>query len=120
VSYLDKVKRLNRRQETELREHPSTKETNYTNKASQTVLTPPEGLRNNPPGTLPCLPWQLEALLRAAASDALPKATVTLPAGLVPDLSRYTLAWAASYLTGDRDEALVRLWEAQRAWKGVN
>jgi hypothetical protein len=66
------------------------------------------------------LPWQLEALLRAAASDALPKATVTLPAGLVPDLSRYTLAWAASYLTGDRDEALVRLWEAQRAWKGVN
>jgi hypothetical protein len=120
MSYLDKAKRVSRQKQTGQREVQIAKKANYANKPSQTLLTPPEGLRNKSPDSLPCLPWQLEALLRAAASDALPKATVTLPAGLVPDLSRYTLAWAASYLTGDRDEALVRLWEAQRAWKGVN
>jgi hypothetical protein len=37
-----------------------------------------------------------------------------------PDLGRYTLAWAAAYLTGDRDEALARLWAVHRAWQGVN
>lgn len=72
------------------------------------------------PDSLPRLPWQLERLLGAAASDLLPKDTVALPSGLVPNLNPYVLAWAASYLTGDRDEALRRLWEAHRAWRGTN
>lgn len=64
------------------------------------------------------LPWQLERLVSAASSDQLPKGTVTLSAGLVPDLNRYTLGWAASYLVGDRDEALSRLWQVRRVWQG--
>lgn len=67
------------------------------------------------PDTLPRLPWQLERLLSAAGSDTL---TVSLPG--VPDAPRYTLAWGAAYLTGDRDEALRRLWGVYRAWQGVN
>lgn len=76
-----------------------------------------EALRENTPDTLPRLPWQLESLLRAAGSDRLPKSTVTLERGLVADLNSYTLAWAASYLTGDRSEALSRLWQVYRAWQ---
>jgi predicted metallopeptidase len=38
----------------------------------------------------------------------------------VHDLNRYTMAWAAAYLTGDRDEALARLWAVHRAWQGLN
>ncbi len=64
---------------------------------------------------MPRLPWQLERLVRAASSDLL-EAEVRG----VPDVGRYTLAWAASYLTGDRDEALARLWAVHRAWQGVN
>jgi hypothetical protein len=63
--------------------------------------------------TLPRLPWQLERLVSAASSNVL---TVELPG--VPDVPRYTVAWAASYLTGDRDEALRRLWEVYSAWQG--
>ena len=70
--------------------------------------------------TLPRLPWQLERLLNAASSDLLPKDTTTLGDGLVTDLNRYTLAWGCTYLVGDRDEALRRLWQAHRAWRGVN
>jgi hypothetical protein len=61
------------------------------------------------------LPWQLERLLSAAAANAL---EVELPE--VPDPQRYTLAWGAAYLTGDRDEALRRLWAVYRKWQGVN
>ncbi len=68
-------------------------------------------------GTLSRLPWQLEALFRAASSDLLPKDPLMLPSGLVPDMNRYTLAWAASYLVGDRQEALSRLWQVRRAWQ---
>ena len=67
--------------------------------------------------TLARLPWQLEALLRAASSDLLPKDPLMLPSGLVPDMNRYALAWAASYLVGDRQEALSRLWQVRRAWQ---
>jgi hypothetical protein len=67
--------------------------------------------------TLPRLPWQLERLVRAASSDLLPEGSTMLASGLVTDLNRYTLAWAASYLTGDRDEALSRLWQARRVWQ---
>lgn len=63
------------------------------------------------PGSLPRLPWQLETVLRAAGTGVLPKGTVDLPEGLVTDLSTYTLAWGCAYLTGDRDEALRRLWQ---------
>ena len=70
------------------------------------------------PDTLPRLPWQLERLVSAASSDLLPKEPVMLPSGLVPDLNRYALAWAASYLIGDRQEALSRLWQVRRAWQG--
>lgn len=74
------------------------------------------GIRlKNRPGTLPCLPWQLERVLSAASSNVL---NAKLPG--VPDVGRYTLAWGCSYLTGDRDEAEQRLWQVYRAWKGVN
>lgn len=69
---------------------------------------------------VPRLPWQLEALLRAASSGVLPEGTQTLPSGLVTDLNRYALAWGCSYLMGDREHALTRLWEAHRVWQGVN
>ena len=72
------------------------------------------------PGMVPRLPWQLERLVRAASSDQLPGGSTLLKAGLVTDLNRYTLAWGCSYLTGDRDEALSRLWAVYRAWQGVN
>lgn len=71
-------------------------------------------------GTEPRLPWQLERLVSAACGDVLPQGTVKLTSGLVPDLSRYVLGWGCSYLVGDRAEAERRLWEAHRAWKGVN
>jgi hypothetical protein len=67
------------------------------------------------PDTLPRLPWQLERLVSAASSNAL-----ELELRGVHDLNRYTMAWAAAYLTGDRDEALARLWAVHRAWQGVN
>ncbi len=73
------------------------------------------GLAEVLPTTLPQLPWQLERLLSAASSNVL---TVDLPG--VPDAGRYTLAWGCSYLTGDRDESLSRLWAVYRAWQGVN
>ncbi len=66
------------------------------------------------PNTLPRLPWQLERLLSAAASNVL---TVELPG--VPDVPRYALAWGCAYLTGDRSEALSRLWQVYRAWQST-
>ena len=69
---------------------------------------------------VPRLPWQLERLISAAASNQLPQGTVKLPSGLVPDLNRYTLGWAAAYLAGDRQEALSRLWQVRRVWQGEN
>jgi len=72
------------------------------------------------PGAVPRLPWQLERLLAAASGGALPAGTVTLEAGLVTDLNGYALAWGAAYLIGDQAEALRRLWQAHRAWQGVN
>ena len=68
--------------------------------------------------TLPRLPWQLERLVSAAASNQLPQGTVKLPSGLVPNLNLYTLGWAAAYLAGDRAEALSRLWQARYVWQG--
>lgn len=67
------------------------------------------------PDAVPRLPWQLEALLRAATSNVL---TAELPG--VPDTGRYVLAWGCAYLVSDRDEAEQRLWAVYRAWKGVN
>jgi hypothetical protein len=62
--------------------------------------------------TVPRLPWQLERLLSAASSGVL---NVSLKG--VPDTTRYTLAWSACYLIGDREEALKRLWEVYEAWQ---
>ncbi len=61
---------------------------------------------------VPRLPWQLERLVRAASSSQL---QATLKG--VHDPARYTLAWAAAYLTGDREEALRRLWQVYEAWQ---
>ena len=72
-----------------------------------------EMLCENTLDTLPRLPWQLERLVSAASCNAL-----ELELRGVPDPNRYTLAWAAAYLTGDRDEALSRLWQVRRAWQG--
>lgn len=68
----------------------------------------------------PRLPWQLKRLISAACADVLPKDTAKLTAGIVPDLNRYVLGWGCAYLVSDRIEAERRLWEAHRAWKGVN
>lgn len=68
--------------------------------------------------TLPRLPWQLERLISAACADVLPQDPMMLPSGLVPNLNRYTLGWAAAYLTSDRQEALSRLWQVRRVWQG--
>lgn len=70
------------------------------------------------PDTLPRLPWQLERLVSAAACNQLPQGTVELASGLVPDLNRYTLGCAAAYLTGDRTDALSRLWQVRYVWQG--
>ncbi len=67
------------------------------------------------PDSLPRLPWQLERLVSAASSDNLEAA---VPG--VPDVNRYVMGWACSYLTGDREESLKRLWAVHRAWQGVN
>lgn len=72
------------------------------------------------PDAPPRLPWQLERLISAACADVLPKDTVTLPSGIVPDLGRYTLAWGCAYLVSDRAEAKRRLWQVYRAWQVVN
>ena len=61
---------------------------------------------------IPRLPWQLERLLSAAASGVL---HCELPG--VPDASHYALAWGCAYLTGDKDDALRRLWQLHAAWK---
>ncbi len=74
---------------------PFAKKTNDTNKASQTMQTALTPLRNNLSDTLPRLPWQLERLLSAASSGVLPE-TVMLSSGLITDLNRYVLGWAAS------------------------
>lgn len=62
--------------------------------------------------TIPRLPWQLERLLSAASCGVL---NVSLRG--VPDSTRYTLAWSACYLVGDRGEALKRLWEVYALWQ---
>ncbi len=66
------------------------------------------------PDTIPRLPWQLERLVGAASSELL---TFVLPG--VPNPSSYVMAWACSYLIGDRNEAMQRLWTAFRAWQGA-
>jgi TubC N-terminal docking domain len=77
-----------------------------------------EHLMTTNTGMVARLPWQLEALIHAASNDTLPSGSVRLESGLVPDLSRYVLAWAGGYLTGgDREDCLERLWAAWRYWR---
>lgn len=64
------------------------------------------------PDSLPQLPWQLARLIKAASSGLLEDISING----VPNVDTYTLAWAASYLTGDQDEALNRLWQVYREW----
>ena len=68
---------------------------------------------------VPRLPWELERVISAATNGSLPGGAVKLEQGLVPDLERYVLAWAAAYLTGATDDATVRLWDVWRTWQGV-
>lgn len=70
------------------------------------------------PGCIPRLPWQLERLLAAANCDVLPQGLVRLEGGIVFDFQKHVLTGAATYLIGDREEALKRLWQAHRAWQG--
>lgn len=119
MSYLDKAKSVLRQTSARPKEVEETKETKNTNKGSHTQQTVLNPLRNNTSTTLLHLPWQLERLVSAASSGVLPE-TVMLATGLVTDLNRYVLGWAASYLVGDRAEAERRLWEAHRAWQGAN
>ena len=68
------------------------------------------------PLAVPRLPPQLERLVAAASSGLLPDVKL-LESGLVRELNSYVLAWASSYLIGDPDEALRRLWQAYKAWR---
>ena len=144
MGYLDKAKRVATTYETETNDIRAAKEANDANKASRTVQMPSEGLRNKSsvssptpsepcsasiqgvaipsgPDTIPRLPWQLERLLSAANSGQLPQGKQYVQGlGLVFDLGTFTLACAASYLVGDRDAALERLWQVHRSWQGVN
>ena len=120
MSYLDKAKGVAIKESVKSKESITYENNELTNKGSQTAQTPLNPLRTNPPDTLPRLPWQLERLISAACADVLPKGTVTLSSGLVTDLGRYVLVWGCSYIIGDRTEAARRLWEAYRAWQGVN
>ena len=63
-------------------------------------------------GKVPRLPWQLERLIRATCQGEV---KVNVPG--VHDINRYTLAWVAEYLCGDRSEALNRLWEVHNVWQ---
>ncbi len=135
MGYMDKPKLVPRRNADDLTEERFTNLTNLTKKPSQTAETPPTSLRTNYPDpiveapvpqqgvTIPStsriiarLPHELERLI--AAADHLPKGPVELPSGLVTDLRGYVTAWAMAYLTGDRTEALRRLWEAHSARHG--
>lgn len=115
MSYLDKAKGVAIKEPAKRRESTDYELNEITKKASQTVQPVLNPLRNNPPDTLPRLPWQLERLLSAAGSNVL---TADLPG--VPDVGAYALAWGCAYLTGDRAEAERRLWQVYRAWQGVN
>ena len=64
------------------------------------------------PSTVPRLPWQLERLVRAAAAGVL---EVVVPGA--PDPSRHVMGWACSYLLGDHEHALARLWQVYQAWE---
>ena len=119
MSYLDKVKRLKTQKLSDTTDLESAKKAKYAKEGLQTVETPFGELRNKL-DTLPGLPWQLERLICAASSDLLPKGALQLSGGFVLDLNRYVMAWGCSYLTGNRNEALSRLWQAYRAWRGVN
>lgn len=39
-----------------------------------------------------------------------------MSSGQGTDLGGHVLAWAAAFLTGDREQALARLMEAREAW----
>jgi hypothetical protein len=67
---------------------------------------------------VPRLPWELERLVSAASNGRLPQGSVKLEAGLVPDLERFVLGWAAAYVLGATEEAQQRLWDAWRSWQG--
>lgn len=66
-------------------------------------------------GTVPRLPADLAAMVRAASTGHL-QTGAALASGRVPDLGEFVLAWAAAYLTGDHAHALKRLQEARAAW----
>ena len=61
------------------------------------------------------LPLDLESLLRAASSDALPD-SAKLEQGLTNDLNRYTLAWGVAAFW-DPAEATPKLWEVWKVWQ---
>jgi hypothetical protein len=61
----------------------------------------------------------LERVIGAASNGSLPSGAVQLEHGLVPDLERYVLGWAAAYLTGATSEAAKRLWDVWRTWQGA-
>jgi hypothetical protein len=67
------------------------------------------------PGSLERLPVGLEALVRAATADSLPK-SATLETSIIPDLNRWVLAWAAAYLLRSPD-AREHLELAYREWQ---
>lgn len=58
------------------------------------------------------LPWQLDRLVRAAGAAQL---KITIRG--VNDVNAYVLAWAASYLISDQQEALKRLWAVHEVWR---
>lgn len=65
-----------------------------------------------PRGPIPPLPWQLERLLNAASSGVL-----NVEVADRGDVSHHVMAWGCSYLAGDREESLKRLWEVYNLWQ---
>lgn len=100
---------------------------NETSKGSESLLIPPsagfagsgvarfEKVASDAEQTIMRLPWQLERLVQAASSGVL---NISLHG--VGDVTRYVMAWACSYLTADKDEALKRLWEVYSLWQPNN
>ena len=61
---------------------------------------------------IPALPWQLRNLLSAASSK-----TLAVSIDGVTNVSNYVLAYGSDYLTGDRENALSKLWAVYSTWQ---
>jgi hypothetical protein len=64
---------------------------------------------------IPRLPWQLERLVSAAASNLLSD----VPIRGVVNTNHYVMAWGCAYLAGAHKQALERLWHVHNVWNAL-